>query len=61
MGLRNPNNNLDLSVNKRIPKIIFKIKKYYIICVQNKKSMDFNIPKIVAKNTLIYRIFNKEN
>ena len=29
----NPNNNLNLSINKKISRIIFKIKKYYIICI----------------------------
>ena len=59
--LLDSNNDLDSSVNKKILRIIFKIKKYYIICVQNKKSINFNISKIVAKNTLIYKIFNKKD
>ena len=27
------NSNLGLSINKKIFKIVFKIKKYYIICI----------------------------
>ena len=42
-------------------KIIFKMKKYYIICIQNGKSIDFNMSEIVTKNILIYRIFSKED
>ena len=42
-------------------RIIFKIKKYYIICIQNGKSMNFNISETVAKNILVYRVFNKED
>ena len=53
--------NLDLLINKRILRIIFKIKKYYIICIWNKKSLKFNISEITAKNILIYGVFNKEN
>ena len=51
----------DSSINKRTLRIIFKIKKYYIICVQNKKSIDFNMPEIATKNILTYKIFNKKN
>ena len=51
---------LDSSVDKRMSKIIFKMKKYYIICVWNRKSIDFNIPETAAKNTLVYGTFNKE-
>ena len=54
-------NNLDLSVDKRMPKIIFKIKKYCVIYIWNRKSIDFNMTEIVAKNILAYRIFNKNN
>ena len=56
-----PNNNLDSSINKKIFRIMFKIKKYYIIYVQNRRSMDFDMPKTIAKNTLTYEIFNKKN
>ena len=42
-------------------RIIFKIKKYYVICIQNKRNIDFDIPKIIAKNTLVYEVFNKED
>ena len=28
---------------------------------QNNKNMDFDLPKIVAKNTLIYKTFNKKS
>ena len=52
---------LDSSINKRMLRIIFKIKKYYIIYVWNKRSIDFDILKIAAKNILAYRIFNKES
>ena len=55
------NSNLDSLVDKKMPKIIFKIKKYYIICVQNGKSIDFDMSKIAAKNILVCEIFNKKN
>ena len=42
-------------------RIIFKIKKYYIIYVQNKRSIDFDISETAAKNILVYKIFNKES
>ena len=32
-----------------------------MIYIQNKKSIDFNIPEIVTKNILIYGAFNKED
>ena len=32
-----------------------------MICVQNEKSMDFDIPKTAIKNILVYGIFNKED
>ena len=51
----------DSSINERMPKIIFKIKKYYVICVWNRKNINFDMPEMVAKNTLIYGVFNKEN
>ena len=57
----NFNNNPDSLIDKEMPRIIFKIKKYYIIYIQNRKSMDFDIPKIAAKNILIYKIFDKES
>ena len=55
------NNDSDSLINKKMSRIIFKIKKYYIIYIQNKKSIDFNMPETVAKNILIYRIFNKKD
>ena len=55
------NNNLDSSIDKKMPRIMFKIKKYYMICVQNEESMDFDISETAAKNTLAYGIFNKKN
>ena len=61
MEQSNSNSDSDLLINKRIPKIIFKIKKYYIIYIQNRKSIDFDILKTAAKNILIYEIFNKES
>ena len=61
MRSKDPSSDSDSSVNEKISKIIFKIKKYYIIYVQNGENMDFNISKTATKNTLIYRIFNKEN
>ena len=61
MGLQKSNSNSDLLINKRILRIIFKIKKYYIICIWNKRSINFNISETVAKNTLIYGTFNKED
>ena len=59
--LLDPNNNLDSLIDEKILRIILKIKKYYIIYVWNGKSIDFNISEIAAKDTLIYKIFNKEN
>ena len=53
--------NLDLSIDKRTPRIIIKIKKYYIFYIQNGKSLEFDIPKITVKNILVYKIFDKEN
>ena len=53
--------NSDLLIDEGTPKIILKIKKYYIICIWNGKSMDFDMSEIVAKNILAYEIFNKEN
>ena len=55
------NNNLDSLIDKRTLKIIFKIKKYYIVYIQNGISMDFNMSEIVAKNILVYEIFDKVN
>ena len=40
---------------------MFKIRKYYIIYIQNRRSIDFDISEIVVKNILVYKIFNKEN
>ena len=54
-------NNLDSLIDERIFRIIFKIKEYYIIYIQNKKSLEFNISKTVAKNILVYGAFDKEN
>ena len=53
--------NSDLSIDKRTPRIIFKMKKYYIICIQNGRSIDFDMSETAAKNILIYRMFNKED
>ena len=61
MEQQSSDNNLDLSINKRTPKIIFKIKKYYIMYIQNNINMDFDISETAVKNTLIYRTFNKES
>ena len=44
-----------------MPRIILKMKKYYVIYVWNEKNMEFNISETVAKNILAYRIFNKES
>ena len=55
------NNNLDSLIDKKTPKIIFKIKKYYIICIQNRRNIDFDMSETVAKNILIYGVFNKED
>ena len=57
----NPSNNSSLLINEKTPRIIFKIKKYYIIYIQNGKSMDFDISETAAKNILVYRIFSKED
>ena len=40
---------------------MFKIKKYYIIYIQNRKNIDFDISETVTKNTIIYKTFNKKN
>ena len=55
------NNNLDLFINKRISKIIFKKKEQYIIYIQNRRSTDFDILETAIKNILVYKIFNKKN
>ena len=52
--------NSDLSIDKRIPGIIFKIKKYYVVYIWSEKSLNFDILETVIKNTLIYRIFKKK-
>ena len=31
------------------------------MCIQNNLSIDFNISEIAAKNTLVYKTFNKES
>ena len=54
-------NNLDSSVDERMLRIMFKIKKYYMICVWDRKSINFDISETAAKNTLVYGAFNKEN
>ena len=51
----------DLSIDEGTPKIIFKIKKYYMICIQNGKNLEFDISKTTVKNILIYETFDKEN
>ena len=53
--------NSDLSIDERTPKIIFKMKKYYMIYIWNGRSIDFNMSETAAKNILIYEIFNKED
>ena len=60
-GLMDSSSNSDSSVDERTPRIIFKMKKYYVICVWNEKSINFDISETAAKNILIYGIFNKEN
>ena len=55
------NSNLDLLIKKRTPRVVFKIKKYYIIYIWNERNMDFDISEIAAKNILVYEIFNKKN
>ena len=44
-----------------MPRIIFKIKEYYIIYIWNERKMDFNILETAVKNVLVYRIFNKKS
>ena len=56
-----PNSDSDSSINERTPRIIFKIKEYYIICIWNGKNMDFDMLETAAKNTLVYKIFDKKN
>ena len=60
-GSMDSNSDSDSSVNKKMSRIMFKIKKHYMIYVQNKKSMNFDMPKTAAKNILVYETFNKEN
>ena len=54
-------NNSDSSINKRMLRIIFKIKKYCMIYIQNERSLEFDMSEIIVKNILIYKIFDKEN
>ena len=61
IGSMDSNSDLDSLVDKKTSRIMFKIKKYYIIYIQNGRSIDFDILKTVAKNTLAYKVFNKEN
>ena len=56
--LQKSSSDLNLLINKRISRIIFK---YYIIYIWNRKSIDFDISETVAKNILVYEAFNKEN
>ena len=37
---------------------MFKIRKYYIIYIQNEKNIDVNMSKVLTKNTLIYEKFD---
>ena len=53
--------NSDLLIDEKILRIIFKMKKYYIICIQNGRNLEFNISEITAKNILVYEVFDKEN
>ena len=55
------NSDLNLSIDQRMPRIMFKMKKYYTIYMWNERSMDFDMPETAAKNTLVYRKFNKES
>ena len=61
IGSMDSSSDSDSSVDKRTPRIIFKMKKYYVICVWNGKSINFNMSETAAKNILVYEIFNKEN
>ena len=60
-GSMDSSSDLDSSVDERMFRIMFKMKKYYVVCVWNGKSMNFNMPETAAKNTLAYGAFNKEN
>ena len=51
----------DLSIDKKTSRIILKIKKYYVICIWNRNSMNFDMSEMAAKNILTYGVFNKEN
>ena len=59
--LSDSTNNLDSLIDKRILRIIFKIKKYYIIYIWNGRSLEFDISKTTVKNILVYGAFDKEN
>ena len=59
--LSDSTSNSDSSINEKTPRIIFKMKKYYMIYIWNGKSLNFNISETTAKNILIYRTFYKEN
>ena len=59
-GSVDSDSNLDSSIDKEMPRIMFKMKKYYTICVWNERSMDFDMPETAAKNTIIYGVFNKK-
>ena len=52
---------MEQQIDKEIPKIIFKIKKYYMVCVQNSLNINFDISEIATKNILVYGTFNKES
>ena len=59
--LSDPISNLDSSIDKRTSRIMFKMKKYYMIYIWNGRSLEFNMSEIVVKNILIYKVFDKEN
>ena len=61
MEQQSSNSDLNSSIDERTLKIIFKIKRYYIICVWNRRNIDFNISETVAKNIIIYRTFDKKS
>ena len=54
------NNNSILFVNKRMLRIILKMKKYYVIDIWNGQSMNLNMSEIAAKNIFVYGKFDQQ-
>ena len=52
--------NSDSSSDERTPRIMFKMREYYIIYKWNGESIIFDMSKIAVKNTLIYGQFDRQ-